>query len=79
MTAICFIGAGSVEFTRDLTADILSFPELSAAELRLHDIDEVRLDTAAAGGGIRRAAIGRNSEGQHAPRPAGRRCRAPTS
>ena len=46
MTAICFIGAGSVEFTRDLTADILSFPELAAAELRLHDIDEVRLDTA---------------------------------
>jgi alpha-galactosidase len=46
MTTICFIGAGSVEFTRDLAADILHFPELSSAEFRLHDVDEVRLSTA---------------------------------
>ncbi|MGH3509996.1 MAG: alpha-galactosidase, partial [Nocardioidaceae bacterium] len=39
-------GAGSVEFTRDLVADILRFPELTDAELRLHDIDETRLTTA---------------------------------
>jgi alpha-galactosidase len=46
MTTICFIGAGSVEFTRDLVADILRFPELADATLRLHDIDRDRLDTA---------------------------------
>ncbi|WP_308467241.1 alpha-glucosidase/alpha-galactosidase [Rathayibacter soli] len=46
MTTICFIGAGSVEFTRDLVADILSFPELAGSEFRLHDIDQTRLDTA---------------------------------
>jgi alpha-galactosidase len=46
MTTICFVGAGSVEFTRDLIANILSFPELSESELRLHDIDESRLSTA---------------------------------
>ncbi|TAM68171.1 MAG: alpha-glucosidase/alpha-galactosidase [Microbacteriaceae bacterium] len=46
MTTICFIGAGSVEFTRDLVADILSYPELADSEFRLHDIDETRLNTA---------------------------------
>jgi alpha-galactosidase len=46
MTTICFIGAGSVEFTRDLVADILRFPELADATLRLHDIDAGRLETA---------------------------------
>ncbi len=46
MTTICFIGAGSVEFTRDLVADILRFPELAESTLRLHDIDVSRLDTA---------------------------------
>ena len=46
MTTICFIGAGSVEFTRDLVADLLRFPELAEATLRLHDIDQDRLDTA---------------------------------
>lgn len=46
MTTICFIGAGSVEFTRDLMADILSFPELADSEFRLHDIDQSRLSTA---------------------------------
>lgn len=47
MTRICFIGAGSVEFTRDLVTDILRFPELAAAELVLHDVDDERLRTAA--------------------------------
>jgi alpha-galactosidase len=46
VTALCFIGAGSVEFTRDLVADILRYPELSGVELRLHDIDPARLATA---------------------------------
>jgi alpha-galactosidase len=40
------IGAGSVEFTRNLLGDILSYPELSDAEIVLHDIDADRLRTA---------------------------------
>ncbi|WP_279579005.1 family 4 glycosyl hydrolase [Fodinicola feengrottensis] len=46
MTVISFIGAGSVEFTRDLVADLLRFPDLENLELRLHDIDDSRLRTA---------------------------------
>lgn len=48
MTRIAFIGAGSVEFTRNLLGDILTFPELADAEIVLHDIDEERLATAEA-------------------------------
>ncbi|HZC72274.1 MAG TPA: alpha-glucosidase/alpha-galactosidase [Jatrophihabitans sp.] len=44
---VSFVGAGSVEFTRDLVADLLGFAELADVELRLHDIDPVRLETAA--------------------------------
>jgi alpha-galactosidase len=43
---ICFVGAGSVEFTGMLIADILGYPELGEADIRLHDIDPERLDTA---------------------------------
>jgi alpha-galactosidase len=43
MTRIAFVGAGSVEFTRDLLGDILSFPELAGATIALHDIDAERL------------------------------------
>ena len=46
MTRIVLIGAGSVEFTRNLLGDILSFPALREAELVLHDIDPERLRTA---------------------------------
>jgi alpha-galactosidase len=47
MTRIAFIGAGSVEFTRDLLGDLLAFPELQDdLEVTLHDIDPERLDTA---------------------------------
>jgi alpha-galactosidase len=45
---IVFIGAGSVEFTKNLLGDILSFPELGAAEIVLHDIDPERLEAGAA-------------------------------
>ena len=45
---IAFIGAGSVEFTRQLVGDLLSYPELREVTLSLHDIDEERLATAAA-------------------------------
>lgn len=45
---IAIIGAGSVEFTRELLGDILSFPELGAVRVVLHDIDDERLETAEA-------------------------------
>jgi alpha-galactosidase len=46
MTKITLIGAGSVEFTRVLLADLLEFPELDDATIALHDIDPERLETA---------------------------------
>jgi alpha-galactosidase len=46
MITIAFVGAGSVVFTRQLLADLLGFPELSEATIRLHDIDPDRLSTA---------------------------------
>ena len=48
MTRIAFIGAGSVEFTRDLLGDLLTFPELANATIALHDIDPERLEAAEA-------------------------------
>ena len=48
MTRIAFIGAGSVEFTKNLLGDLLTFPELADATIALHDIDPERLDTAEA-------------------------------
>jgi len=46
MTRIVLVGAGSVEFTRNLLGDFLSYPELGDAEIVLHDIDPERLATA---------------------------------
>jgi alpha-galactosidase len=43
---IVLVGAGSVEFTRNLLGDFFSFPELRDAEIVLHDIDDDRLATA---------------------------------
>ena len=45
---IVIIGAGSVEFTRELLGDIFSFPELGSVRVVLHDIDTERLQTAEA-------------------------------
>lgn len=45
---IVIIGAGSVEFTRELLGDIFSFPELGSVKVVLHDIDSERLETAEA-------------------------------
>jgi len=45
---IAFIGAGSVEFTRQLLRDLMSMPELAASRIVLHDIDQRRLDLAEA-------------------------------
>jgi alpha-galactosidase len=44
MKKIAFIGAGSLGFTRELVRDILTFPLLEDAEIRLMDIDAERLD-----------------------------------
>jgi alpha-galactosidase len=46
MTRIAFIGAGSVEFTKNLLTDTFEFPELRGATVALHDIDPERLETA---------------------------------
>src|SRR5207248_10054121 len=46
MTNITLIGAGSVEFTRILLADLAEFPELAGSAITLHDIHPERLDTA---------------------------------
>ncbi len=46
MTKIAFIGAGSLEFTRELVRDILTFPLLEDATLALMDIDAERLEFA---------------------------------
>jgi alpha-galactosidase len=44
MTKIAIIGAGSVEFTRNILADLCSAPELvGTLEFALHDIDPERL------------------------------------
>jgi alpha-galactosidase len=48
MPKITLIGAGSVEFTRIIVADLIAFPELADATISLHDIDEERLATAEA-------------------------------
>ena len=46
MSRIVLVGAGSVEFTRNLLGDILSSPALRTSEIVLHDIDPERLATA---------------------------------
>ena len=46
MARIVLVGAGSVEFTRNLLGDFLSYPELRDADIVLHDIDADRLTTA---------------------------------
>ena len=46
MVRIVLVGAGSVEFTRNLLGDFLVYPELREATLVLHDIDPDRLRTA---------------------------------
>ena len=48
MTRIAFVGAGSVEFTKNLLGDLLTFPELADCTIALHDIDRERLETAEA-------------------------------
>src|SRR5512135_1804606 len=46
MTKITFIGAGSLEFTRELVRDILTFPLLEGSTISLMDINAERLEWA---------------------------------
>lgn len=46
MTKIAFIGAGSFEFTHELTRDILTFPLLENSTIALMDINAERLELA---------------------------------
>lgn len=48
MARIVFIGAGSVEFTKNVLSDVLTLPGLGGSTLVLHDIDAERLATAEA-------------------------------
>ncbi len=49
MIKVAFVGAGSVEFTRNVVTDLCSYPELRGQlELSLHDVDALRLEYAAA-------------------------------
>jgi alpha-galactosidase len=46
VTRIAIIGAGSVEFTRNIVADLCGFAEIhDSITLALHDIDEEVLPT----------------------------------
>lgn len=46
MSKIAFVGAGSLEFTRNLARDILTFPLLKDVTLTLMDVDAERLEFA---------------------------------
>ena len=73
MTRIAIIGAGSVEFTRNVVADLCGFPELhGSVTLALHDIDQERLAYAglAAGSIVRRTGAGYEVQTHAARRPA---------
>jgi alpha-galactosidase len=47
MKKIAFIGAGSVEFTRNVLSDLLTSLDLDPLAISLHDVDGERLETAA--------------------------------
>lgn len=48
MTRIVFMGAGSVEFTKNLLSDLLAMEFADSTTIVLHDIDAERLETATA-------------------------------
>ncbi len=79
MPKIAFVGAGSVEFTRNLLGDILAFPALAASEISLHDIDPERLETAELLAQPRRARRSARARGCRPRSTAARRSRAPTT
>lgn len=57
MTTVCFVGAGSAVFTRQLLRDLLEFADLGPLTLVMHDTDPPRLELAA---GLARIAIERH-------------------
>jgi alpha-galactosidase len=54
VTTVCFVGAGSAEFTRQLLRDLLTYDDLSPLTLVMHDIDPRRIELAE---GLARIAI----------------------
>jgi alpha-galactosidase len=73
MPRIAIIGAGSVEFTRNVVADLCSFPELAGqVTIVLHDIDAERLaySERAAESIVRRTGAGYRVEASAERRPA---------
>ena len=60
MTTVTFVGAGSIEFTRQLLRDLLNYPELRGTRMVLHDVDPDRLSLAEA---LARTAIERHGGG----------------
>jgi alpha-galactosidase len=46
VTTVCFVGAGSAEFTRQLLRDLLTYPDLGPLDLVMHDLDPRRLTLA---------------------------------
>jgi alpha-galactosidase len=57
MTRVCFVGAGSAVFTRQLLRDLLTYDDLGDLELVMHDTDARRLQLAE---GLGRIAIERH-------------------
>ncbi|ADP83575.1 alpha-galactosidase [Pseudofrankia inefficax] len=57
MTTVCFVGAGSAEFTRQLLRDLLTYDDLGPLTLVLHDVDPRRLELAE---GLARVAVERH-------------------
>jgi alpha-galactosidase len=47
VTTICFVGAGSAEFTRQLLRDLLTYDDLGPLTFVMHDIDPRRVELAA--------------------------------
>jgi alpha-galactosidase len=46
VTTVCFVGAGSAEFTRQLLRDLLTYDDLGRLTLVMHDVDPRRLELA---------------------------------
>ena len=59
MPRIAFIGAGSVEFTRNVLADLLTAEDLERLTIALHDVNPERLETAEAMAHATAEAVGR--------------------
>ncbi len=57
VTTVCFVGAGSAEFTRQLLRDLLEYDDLDELTLVMHDIDPRRLQLAE---GLARIAVERH-------------------